>query len=83
MIGVGQNITQIREIAKGQERVADDVSLLIDLNPKSTIHDPEFFNGKEHRSINPDEAVEHIAAVQDAIQQVKAFHKYRTCCYRT
>ena len=52
-----------------------------DLNPKSTIHDPEFFNCKEHRPINTDEAVEHIAAVQDAIQQVKAYHKYRTCCY--
>ena len=26
-----------------------------DLNPKSTIHDPEFFNCKEHRPINTEE----------------------------
>ena len=52
----------------------------LDLNPKSTIHGPEFFNGKEHRSINPDEAVEYIAAVQDAVHTGEGSSQVQDCC---
>ena len=53
----------------------------LDLNHRDTIHDAEFFNDKEpNTSINPDEAVEYIAAVQDTIHTGEGSSQCRTCC---